>query len=97
MLSLPITLYNTLDHPIDFDKNKDFKAELICTIFLDQRFVSKQTFDFISDLTLSESKELTLNIPVPDIPGKYHFRVGIKSGWIPANINSGLIKVNVTE
>lgn len=92
---IPLILTNTGLQPVDFSEAAPSKVHL-CYYFLQygKPVVYEKAID-LSGIILKNDYQAVIEVNAPENPGTYYFKVSLKRGWMPAGINSRLVKVKV--
>jgi len=95
ILEIPVRIKNPGSEPVDFGEKDSTRVFLACYLLQHGKPVIYKEFENISTLILMDHYNTSFELKVPDKPGVYYMKVSIKSGWLPAGINSRLVKVKV--
>jgi hypothetical protein len=94
-VNVPVVLKVPGGIPVKFSDAAPKKVYLTYMILQYGKPVRYEKFDEISGLVLKDDYKTSFNMKVPEKQGVYYVKVSIKCGWMPAGINSRLIKIEV--
>jgi hypothetical protein len=94
-VTVPIRFKNPGKEPVIFGETDTGKVYLTYLVLKYGKPVIYEKFEDISRLVLKDEYSTSFRMKVPDKPGVYYFKVAIKSRWLPAGINSRLVKIRV--
>ena len=82
-------------------ENPKYPVSLILSLFKEEDFERKEKLADLKDAHIDgvsrDEYQITVEWQAPKEPGFYYFILSFKSGWLPAPINSRLIRVEVKE
>jgi hypothetical protein len=94
-LEIPVQLKNPGNEALDFGEKDSSKVYLTYYILQYGKPVIYKKFEDISTLVLKDEYHTSFKMKAPEKPGVYYMKISIKSGWMPAGINSRLVKLKV--
>ncbi len=94
-VTVPISLKNPGKEPVIFNQSETGKVYLTYLVLRYGKPVIYEKFEDISRLVLKDEYQTSFMMKIPDKPGIYYIKIAIKSRWLPAGINSRLVKINV--
>ena len=94
-VEIPLVLHNSSDQPVYFSEAQPGKVYLTYLLLQYGKPLICERFDEISQLVLKDEYRTFFRLKTPAKPGIYYLKVSIKSGWMPAGINSRLVKIRV--
>lgn len=93
-IKLKINLTNHFKTIPDFAANKDYPSYLSYHFFKDGKLVKEQkTTTRLTNNMIGKTNDIVIHTPEQE--GNYVLNLSITTGWLPATINSGYIKVKV--
>jgi hypothetical protein len=80
---------------VRFDMDSLYPVTLCYRLNYYNEFYEQKTLINMKDLVLNGSMNLTLKFVTPEKEGPYYLRFGLCCGWLPASINSRLMRMDV--
>ena len=94
-IEIPVILKNPGTQPVDFREAAPAKVFLTNYLFKYGKILIYNKFEDISTLILKDEYHTSFRMKMPEEPGTYYIKVSVKSGWLPAGLNSRLVKIKV--
>ena len=94
-VEIPIILKNPEQEPVDFSLAQPSKVFLCSYLFQYGKPLVYNYFEDISSLILKDEYKTSCKMKMPEKPGVYYIKISVKKGWMPAGLNSRLVKVKV--
>lgn len=91
----PLTLVNNYPRPVRFGLNENYKDSLEYCFFREEAYDHEKSITSLEGFTLDSTYKMTASVKIPEKEGIYYLRFVIRSGWLPALINSRLMRVVV--
>ncbi len=95
LVELPVTLTNQYGKPVTFGLNEAYPDWLVFCLFHEEEPLREERKLSLNGLTIDSSFRTHLQLRAPEKPGVYYLRISIQSGWLPAGINSRLVRMVV--
>lgn len=94
LISIPVEIDNPLDTALTV--RQDSGGTWLAVAFTQEgKVISYKEAEDISLLWLNKEYSTSLLVKTPLVPGNYHLRVCIRSGWLPPGLNSKVFKVKI--
>lgn len=93
---IEVMLKNPGSEPVRFSEGNG-KVYLAYSLYDYGKTIYFWKFKDITPVELKDEYHASFRMKMPLKPGIYYLRVSIKSGWLPAGINSKLVKIKVIE
>jgi hypothetical protein len=94
-VNIPVTLRNPGREKVDFSQAYPARVHLTYFILQYGKPVVYEKVEELSGKTIEKEYSTAIPVRLPEKPGIYYLKVSIKSGWLPAGINSRLLKLKV--
>jgi len=94
-VEVPVTLRNPGREAVDFSQAYPARVHLTYFILQYGKPVVYEKVEELSGKTIEKEYNTDIPVHLPEKPGVYYLKVSIKSGWLPAGINSRLLKLKV--
>lgn len=97
-VEIPLTVYSTAPGgTLDFFQDAQYPVSLVYERYYFQQFEQEIKRQEIDQPSLGNEWKPVAHLHTPDKAGPYYLRFCIKTGWMPAYINSHLIRMDVED
>ncbi len=94
-MQIPIEVCNNYTHPVLFGLNETYPDSLGYCFYKEEEYDHERMLMGLKGFTLDKPYRMNADVKFPDSPGVYYLRFVIRSGWLPAMINSRMMRVVV--